>query len=118
MEKLNVLLEKMIQYLESAEGFVNAHASEVVKQFLEYEVFISKQGLTIGIIILVVGIVFIFIGIWLAEKAEGPSIAVCVLSFLLIVSSFFTIPINYFNLKRVQLAPKVVVLEFLKDNLK
>ena len=114
MEQTQKLVEKMIQYLEMAEGFVKTEAPDLIQQYLTYEAWASERTMYIGIAMIVIGVIAIYLCIALYEFNEGASIAIGIFSTGLLFVGLIIAPCEYFNLKKIEMAPKVVVLDYLK----
>lgn len=121
MEKLGLLVEKLISYLETTEQFVAQQAPDMVKQVLEYEAFSTSAWLWFCVILVILGLSGFITLLWATppvesmtrETRESVSILMYISIGVFIVSLFLGFA-NFLHLKKIEKAPKLIVVEYLK----
>jgi hypothetical protein len=108
-------LGRALKYLDSAEAFVKSEVPDFIRQYLEYEAFYHRMWVTWGFVPFGIFII-ITIGILFACKDKFEDLVaggfVAALFFLFL--AFMTVPHSYFKLKKIEMAPKVYLIEALR----
>ncbi len=128
MENLNKLTEKLIQYLEKGEGFIEQQLPDFAQQLLAYATWDAEFALTTRAAILLISLVIGVISFKIARRYEIPGYTSSMIEdlFMLVGVIFcgfgfcmlLSLPSAYKDLKMIELAPKVYLLKMAKEQLR
>lgn len=106
------LTKKLIQLIESAQNFTVENAPLYAKELLAYGAFDHTLWMWISGVVGVL-LFILSIAMFLTEIAEGVVIG-SVLVFLMVIGFGVSSVTNYSELKKIEKAPRVYILEKLK----
>lgn len=120
-EKLNQLLDFLVTTLHQAKDFTAEQAPQVVKEFLAFEVWNTKYNLGIGCASVGIGFLLVIASYFARLKANQLTRSNCDYDFLSFIAGAFaiialligviTLCINFKNLKQIEIAPRVYMLQ-------
>ncbi len=108
------LQAKLLEYLNSGEAFVKTQAPEYVNQALTFYAWDANLDLTVSIISLILGIFLSCFSLGLASwrrDAEGRALICGIAGILFFLTGAIGTTGNYSTLKKIELAPKVFLVE-------
>ena len=115
-EIMNQVSEKLINYVENAEDFLTDQTPKYIEQLLTFKAMKDKTLLVVWIIINVILVfVTVFCFLYGFVKDEGFALVIGCLTILLMIMTVSITLEYYFNLKQIEIAPKVYILEYLKS---
>ena len=120
MDNMNELLKKLLQYLEQTENFVAEQAPDIIQQFLSFQAWEAKMYFVIWTVVTITLIIAVLLGVfWMIKKrAESFDVFMTLLTTSALVSVVsIGIWCNLAKLKKIELAPKVVALEYVREQL-
>jgi hypothetical protein len=106
-------LNRALKYLDSAEAFVKSEVPDFIRQYLEYEAFYHQQWVTWGFVPFIIFMALMILIIFAKKDAEefmGAAFGALLFLFL----GIMTVPHSYLKLKKIQMAPKVYLIEALR----
>ena len=115
-DQTNQLTEFLLSTLKETKQFVVDQAPDVVRQMPAYATWDAKLGIYIGIGCVVAAILFFFLSISDDSYPGGRAIICGILSTILIIVGPFAICCNYSMLKKIEIAPKVFIMDQLRGN--
>jgi hypothetical protein len=111
------LTNKLLQYLNSGEVFLKEQAPDYVNQWMAFAMWDAYFGLIVSIVFFLLSIVAILGGLYFVERSGDASemfgAVLVIFGSITFLVSAFCIPCSYSNLKKLELAPKVYMLESL-----
>jgi hypothetical protein len=114
METLKPLVDQLIEMIKQGKDVIGGQLPDVANQILAYYAYFDRTWLwVLGVAFILCAVVF-FLGTFLGNDAE---ILAPVGFFGMGLSGLFFV-IAWLDLAKIQLAPKVYLLEFLKGFLK
>lgn len=118
MENLNKFGDKLLEYLNSAEIFLKANVPDFVQQFITYESWKAEMWYKFMFILLIILIVIqvinmIFTAFDKYSDSNAPTIILCT-GIVGTIVVFMTIS-AYFDIKKLEMAPKVFMIERARD---
>jgi len=112
-DMLNQVTAKLIEYVENAEAFLTEQTPEYIEQLLRFKLYTLKLWF---VFMITLATSFLFLAIYCLIKAVTDDdeyfIEFYVLVFIIIVFVIFSIGF-FLDLKQIELAPKVFILEYL-----
>lgn len=110
METLKPLVESLTELIKNGTNFVSGQVPEVAQQILAYHAWQSGLGIVLGLAILLIwGTVFYF-----CEHPEAKGMV----SLIMVPIGSLVLIANTLTFIKIQVAPKVFLLEYLKAVLK
>lgn len=107
-ELLSIIKESHLGIVKGIE-FAQAKAPELVRQFLEYHLFYNEIWACIEFIIIVIGVLFIIVGL-VAKKTEyEPVIAVMIVITVIYGLCLYS---SILNIIKIKTAPSLYLLEY------
>jgi hypothetical protein len=106
------IVNKLIEYLDAGGDFVKEQAPDVINQMINYGTWDARFGLLVFSIGMLIG-AFLFLGGVLSD-CEGFQIGGSVLGVFAVVLCICGLCSNYSALKKIEIAPKVYLLEQLR----
>ena len=103
------LFKKVIEIIEKTETFVVGQAPDVVQQFFNYELWLNKATLYLGIAFIIVGVLAFFISLPFDDEWWLPIVAFFIIT--LIMAGPICIWVGYTDLKKLEIAPKVYLID-------
>ena len=112
-DMLNQVTAKLIEYVESAEAFLTEQTPEYIEQLLAFEVYKIKTWFIFTLILTILTFigVLVFIVFGIVDDSAYFGIAVCI--FLIAAFLAYCSICVFMDLKQIELAPKVYILEYL-----
>lgn len=114
---MNELAEKLIGYLNSAEGFLQTQMPDFANQFVAYHTWEAQYWFHLCLTFLIVMIVAqVITVIFIALKDDnGEDAVICfVIVGAIGTLSLFMLGNSYMSLKKLEIAPKVYMVEMAK----
>jgi hypothetical protein len=120
MDKLNVFLDKLIQYLNSVEGFAKEQLPDFVNQFLTYEMYKASLWFYSLLVILILLVLAQSYSMHKTMDKKSGEEWVPVVFFTGLIGTIVLIACisNFLDMKKIEMAPKVYLIEEFKDYLK
>jgi len=110
------LTEFLLSTLKDTKQFVVGQAPDVVRQILAYATWDAKFGIYCGIMLLILSLIN-FILSATDDSSFGERAVICgVLSIIFFIIGVVSIPCNYSTLKKIEIAPKVFIMDQLRGN--
>lgn len=116
-ESVGKLLEKFISYLENTESFLADQAPDFIQQLAAYYTWETVFNFYCAVGILVISIILLIVSVKVVKKSSYASDAELfagigiIVSAVVIIISIFILPQQYSDIKKIELAPKVFLLE-------
>lgn len=120
MEKntVNELLKELLITVKDVKGFTLEHAPDVVKQMVDREKFCLKQDIYQGLSLALIGLIVakLSFSIFYVKNPDNVNWQVLVpVALLLFILSISTVWKSYISLKKLEIAPKLFILNKLKS---
>ena len=116
MENLDKFAEKLINYLESGELFLQQQMPDFVNQFVAYETWAAQWHFWFFITLTIVLILIQICMVWVAvDSEEGESWIGVALFGVIGALSLMATANKYTHVKKLEIAPKVYMIEAARD---
>jgi len=111
MEKIDVL----IGWLAEMKEFTQGQAPDVVRQFIEYELFVNKLVMLIACLVFVGAVAIIYF--FRDEEDYGAGKSSVFVGSMLIAIALLLGAIAGINIAKIKIAPKVYVLNYITNSI-
>ncbi len=118
MENLDRLTGFLLDTLKETKGFVAEQAPDFVRQMLEYAAFDAKMGMAFWIVMSLFGVFLLYKALTYKNEYSRSSDGIfgCILlGIILFVFGLFGTVNNFTTLKKIQIAPKVYIMEKISE---
>ncbi len=107
------LQAKLLEYLNSGEAFVREQAPEYVNQALTFYAWDAAFDLRVCLCFAIVGFLLLVSGLILSRdyNSEGTAMVFSIFGLLALIFGLIGSTVDYSNLKKIELAPKVFLVE-------
>lgn len=113
MEQMKPLIDQLVKMIQDGSDFVGGQLPDVAKQILAYNAWSAHFWMWVFITFALISVV-LFIAACLSIGAEP----VCALAIIGLVVSLAGVGFNYSDLKEIQIAPKLYLIETLRKTLR
>ena len=113
------LFKELLRMIKSMSNFTIEQAPDAARQILEYGVWDAQFSIMIWVIPAVIALLFaIWLVVWMIKEVEiDPAPLVFILVAISIVL-FCVAGANYKDIKQIEIAPKVYLIDYISDRLK
>jgi len=120
MENLDKFANKLLEYLQSAELFITTQLPDFVQQFIAYEIWAAEWWFYVALaffVSLIITQAIVLCMIFRNDHSENLLAAFMFVGCVGIMSSIMVVD-KYSKLKRLEIAPKVYMIEQARDMIK
>lgn len=115
MEINEELTQKLITYLDQTTIFVKEQAPDVVQQILSFGAITHTVGIALGATIILIGAILGAVGFVNRDEYYGAHPLLTLVFPLVFSLGLGVVACNYLELRKIEIAPKVFILEKLNN---